>query len=281
MDGFDVLIRGSQLMLNQTETIKNAYVYIRNGFIEDYGEEPAPQDYESSTLIIGGKNRIIAPAYGIPYTDALLYHIHPARRGTFEERMKLLEKSDPRTLIRSLYTVLYELSLYGVGIIGIETIDPSIALEATNTSKMKVLPLGCTSEGCIHISRIGSSATSKKVSVLIDNLEELMIYNSYTAPMFTKRFSYNICNLKPLELLAASRTAYVFYGLNWGIIKKAPAMLAIYNFNDLPLYKAGLIDVFDLMRTCKRVETLIVGQDIIVDGGEHLTIGRKLVKDGG
>ncbi|MCE4617096.1 MAG: hypothetical protein F7C32_00715 [Desulfurococcales archaeon] len=281
MEGYDILIRGSLLLLDKTRFIKNAYIYIKNGVIEDYGEEPVPQDYEYATLVLGGENRVIAPAYGIPYTDALLYHIHPAERGTFEKRIKLIEKTDRETLLQSLYTVLYELSLHGVAVVGVETIEPSIVLEAAKTSKVKIVPIGCKSGRCIAVSRIEPSVEYDEHRIYIDKLEELMIYRNHIAPMFTKRFSYSVCALKPLELFSATQTAYALEGMKWGITKNTPAMITVYNFNDLPLYRAGLVDLFDLIRTCKRVETLIAGQEIIVDGGEHLTIGKRLVKDGG
>jgi hypothetical protein len=275
----DILARGSTVFLDEYHFIRNGYVYIKDGVIEKVGEQPVPDEYEYATLVIGGPNRVIIPALGMAYTDIGLYDIHPYNRGFLDQRFEILEKRASE-VTRFVNRGLYDLSIHGIGIVGVElpSYGLSIDIEKEVGIKINAIMKKCpgNENNCLEVRHLLEGEPNEN-TIYLDSSERTVFYGDLNAPAMVNRLSYNPCLAGPEGLLSNSKIAYKVRGMKWSIADGHPAFIAIYNFNEPPSYLADTrtADIIDLLSTCKTVETLIVGEEIVVDAGEHLTIGKK------
>ncbi|MEB3799439.1 MAG: hypothetical protein LRS45_03830 [Desulfurococcales archaeon] len=275
----DVLARGSMIFLDEYHFIRNGYIYIKDGVVEKVGSQPVPEDYEYATLIIGGPNRVIIPALGMAYTDIGLYDIHPYNRGFLDQRFRLLEEraSEVKSYVNR---GLFDLSIHGVGIVGVELPSYGLSLDLEREAGIRINAImrKCpgTERNCLETKHLLEGEPAEN-TIYLDSSERIVFYKDLNAPAMVNRLSYNPCIAGPEGLLSNSKIAYNARRMRWSIAEGQPAFIAIYNFNEPPSYLADTrtADIIDLLSACKTVETLIVGEEIVVDAGEHLTIGKK------
>ncbi len=273
---YDILVKADIVFLDEYRVIRNGYVYLRNGLTESIGSQPVPEEYEYASLIIGGRNRVIAPSLGIAYTDIGLLDVHPSRRGFMEKRFELLEKIDSSRLRMNMSKALFDLSIKGVGVVGVELPSYSPKLELEKSTGIKIVPITGKCGGRSECVRPSYLESYPEGDVYLDSMESYVFKQDLMAATFLGRMNYNICSMSPSELLSSSRIAYSYLGRRWGLKEGEPALLAVYNFDEPPYYLANksIRDIADLLRACKPVETLVIGENIVVDGGEHLTLGK-------
>jgi hypothetical protein len=276
----DVLIRGETIFLNEYESVNNGYVYIKDGVVEKIGSQPVPEEFEYATLVIGGPNRVVIPALGIAYTDMGLYDMHPYSRGFLRNRFGLLHQKKDSSILSSVNRGLFDLSIHGIAIVGVELPAYWIAVELEEKTGVKVNAImeKCPEDGihCLIPMHLREKSPEANI-VYLNSTEETVFYKEKMAPALVNRFSYNPCYMGAENLLLNTKIAYESRGLEWGIYEGKPTYIAVFNFNEPPYYLTNLraADITDVLSTCKRVETLIVEKDIVVDAGEHLTIGKK------
>ena len=275
----DILIRGDTIFLDEYRSICNGYVYIKDGVVERVGPQPVPEEYEYATLVIGGPNRVIIPALGIAYTDIGLYDIHPYNRGSLENRFRLLRERDYSKVLSSINKGLFDLSIHGIAIVGIELSSywMSVDLEDKTHLKVNAIMEKCPEDhGYCIVPRHLTDKGNEPNTVYLNSSESVVLYRDKIAPAFVNRFSYNPCGMGAEKLLINTRMAFDLRGLKWGIYERNPAYIAIFDFNEPPYYLANLraADIIDILSICKRIETLIVEKDLVIDAGEHLTIGK-------
>ncbi|MCE4614783.1 MAG: hypothetical protein F7B60_04565 [Desulfurococcales archaeon] len=276
----DILVRGDSIFLDEYNLISNGYVYIKDGIIEKVGSQPVPEEFEYATLVIGGSNRVIIPALGIAYSDIGLYDMHPYNRGSLENRLHSLRRRDDAAIISSINRGLFDLNIHGVAIIGIEMPSYWIAVDLEEKTGVKVNAImeKCPEDSnhCLVPKHLREGGNESNI-IYLNSSEQTVFYRGRTAPALVNRFSYNPCYMGADNLLSNTKIAFESRGLNWGIYERNPAYIAVFNFNEPPHYLANLTaaDIMDVLSTCKRIESLIIENDLVIDAGEHLTIGRK------
>jgi len=277
----DILVTGS-LLVTDDEIIKDGFVYIRNGRILDYGGGgPPPEEYTYATLILGGPGRIIAPGL-TAIIDAPAYHARFARPG-LGDRVSLYRGLDEKTALLASLPAVYEAHLAGVTRILVEYLSPSLpislesrvgglyglAAPACAVKRLPETPLsvhiageGCEGEAPIRVE--GEEAYSDEGPVLA-----LLRRTSYT--------------LLPADAYERSMRLRRLLGLAGGVIdKERVAEIAVYNVARPP---AMFLDYApeDVVRRVHasgaRVESVISGDTVVVDQGEHLYIVERDFKE--
>jgi len=276
----DILIRGDTIFIDEYRSLNNGYVYIKDGIVEKVGTQPVPEELEYATLVIGGPNRVILPALGIAYTDIGLYDIHPYDRGFLENRFHLLRQREDSRVLSSINRGLFDLSIHGIALVGIELPSywMSVDLEGKTNLKVNAIMEKCPedSDHCLVPKHLRDKGNEQN-TIYLNSSESIILYKDKIATALVNRFSYNPCDLGAENLLINTKIAFESRGLKWGIHEGRPAYISVFNFNEPPFYLANLeaADIIDVLSTCKRIETLIVEKDLIIDAGEHLTIGKK------
>lgn len=273
---FDVLITGSILYTGR-EIIKDGYVYIKNGKIIDYGQSPVSEDYTYVNLILGGSGRIIVPSL-TAVIDAAAYPLRLSSP-SLKERVEFYGKIPPSEAVTLSLPAVYEAHMAGIGHVIIEY----TSLELPNTlrsliggkyglaypscvgkppgeppSVITVYGEGCGESGQVEV-RDGSGYVSGE--------RVLALFN---------RATYSRLEGDPLTESNRLREAI---GLKPATIEKNErAEIAVYNASRPPgmfLDKAGEDVIRRIYVSGARLETLMVGDAILVDQGEHLYIVEK------
>ena len=283
----EILILGSRLIVNENEIIKDGYVFVRNGIIEDFGEQPPPEDYTYASLVLGGEGRIIAP--GLTALASPISYILRFYRPSMKRRVELLKAlSESERVLLSL-AAIYELHLSGVTTVVVEGLDygyvakvkekaggnyglafPSCEGNPPSTPEWSVGTLRISDpscEGTADIIETGNLWISSKGS------EVLSIVNKSVK---------DICGSNS-NMLERSNNLRDVLGLDSTSMKrKSPAEIVVYDVRKPPAMMLDLapdIEVLNVYSSGAKVESVVVGEDVLVDGGEHLYIVEKQFKE--
>ena len=270
-----ILITASAIYTGR-EVLRDGYVYIEDGIVKDVGPQPPPDDVQDATLIIGGPGRVVVPgltavadvaAYGIRYS-----------RPTIGRRVEFYRRLSDDELFKLSLPGVYELHMMGVTTIFVESLSPRLpfdlarkvggfygAARPTCVEEFRVQP---TLRGLISIG--GGECPAGDVA---DGDRESLV--------LTGTGGYNIDGIA--DVLQASSKLRRLAGLPDPLIEpNSTAEIAVFDTSRPPamfLYAAGE----DLIRTVYTsrayLETLIAGQDVLVEMGEHLRIGRKHLEE--
>ncbi|MEB3816981.1 MAG: hypothetical protein LRS46_03465 [Desulfurococcales archaeon] len=266
---FDVIITGS-VVYTGSKVIRDGYVYIKGGVIRDVGEQPVPEDYTYATLVLGGPHRVLAPGLAV-VADVVAYPLR-FRSPSTGERIRLYEALHPRAQALLALPGVYELHMRGFTTIIVEALDPQVVFEikslaggnygiavpACKGEVQAALPTlsvslpGCSGEGSVTQDDILYIAGSP-IQRALSSMDADTLWNK---------------NLKLRELA----------GLPSGLIEPGqPAEIAIFDARKPP---AAFLDyhpdrVLEAYLVGATVETLIVGDEVIVDAGQHLNIVEK------
>ncbi len=254
----DVLIQGS-LILTGSEAVRDGYVYVNNGIVKSVGAGLPPEEYTRATLVLGGEGRIVAPGLAVA-ADAAAYPIRLLKPGT-AERLRLYKALGGEAALYSALPAVYELHLHGATTILVEFAEPSLPLrlaEAVGGRYGLVVP-------CSEDYRLEKPAALAALlrqpcdSRLPGFLESPPVYR----PSLLRR---------PWEASEELRRLYgeAGYGLREGVI----AEIAVFNASRPPgmLLDRSDLDLDTIYSLGLTVESLIVGDEVIVDRGEHLYI---------
>jgi hypothetical protein len=260
----DVLIQGDILFTGE-EIIKDGYVYVKNGIVEDFGSGVPPEDYTFAMLIVGGPGRFIGPAL-LGAIDPLSYMFKrasckPAREWDCNKRRRL---SPEEEVLLSL-PAIQEAHTVGIG---------RLFLVASRVSSI------------VNIAeKIGGSYGA----LILDECDEIVPHPRLESVRRAEE-SGVVPWICPLRDLCRSSNPYREsaelarkLGVEPPIIKKSgKASIAVFSMRKSPLLGVSIIHPEDgelIYGLGARVESLLVGGEILVEVGEHLYIVEKTLKD--
>jgi len=278
----DILLTGS-IVFTGGKLLRNGYVYIRDGRIESVGETPVPEEYTYATLILGGPGRIIAPAL----TALASVAAYPLRFSSpsMDSRVKFYASNDIKTLILASLPAVYELHMSGVATIIVEGLTPELPIELSRliggfyglavpvcsgvepryvpglVSAVTIAGSGCEGEAdIVEVNGVGFKGSSRLLSVfggLSYAISRFTSENPWAESMELRR----ALHLPPPAIKPGRVAEIAVYD-----VSRPPAMLLdmIEDIDILKVYTSGA-----------RLETLIAGEDVLVDTGEHLYIVEK------
>ena len=267
-----MLLMGS-LLFDGERVLRDPFVYIKNGIVIDYGTSPVPEDYTFATLTLGGEGRVIMPGLAV-IANPLAY---PLRlfKPTMKQRSRYYVAMGREALLKVGLPGVYELHMSGATTIIVEAHTPEIPLDlAQKIGGFYGLAIpSCIEEAEIRGSEssivLGSpecgpgdvEASSDSYPIIIDPI----VYNAgFIKDVWRKNLRLRTLIDSPLGIEKGKRAEIIIYDLS-----KPPGMIPDFRVLEdatkiASLYEAGL-----------KIETLIAGQDVLVDGGEHLMIVEK------
>ncbi len=278
----DVLITGS-IVFTGERFLRNGYVYIRDGRIDSVGEAPVPEEYTYATLILGGPGRIIVPSL----TALASVASYPLRFKTSSmgDRVKFYSSTDLKALILASLPAVYELHMSGVATIIVEGLTPELPLELSKliggfyglavpvcsgvepryvpglASTVTIAGPGCEGEAdIVEINGKGFKGSSRLLSVFSGISYTVSKANSEN-PWLESLELRKAVSLPPPSIKPGRIAEIAVYD-----VSRPPAMLLDMASEDVVLrvYSSGA-----------RLETLIAGEDVLIDTGEHLYIVEK------
>lgn len=283
----DILVTGSVIFTGK-EIVRKGYVYIRGGRVVSVGEEPYPEEYSYANLILGGPGRIIVP--GLSALASLAFYPFRLRKSSLRERVELYRSLDLRSAFILSLPALYDLHMSGVSTVVVEAVDPQLPLALSrDIGGLYGLALpACVEskagyvEGLVAVTRLsGEGCEGESDIVEVDGVgyhrgsRVLGFFSGYyyttasgnTENPWLESLELRRALMLPSPEIKPGRIAelVVYDG------SKPPLMLAENDLDEdsiTNIYKLGL-----------RVESLIVGDDVLVDVGDHLYITEKHFKE--
>ncbi|MGC9047173.1 MAG: hypothetical protein ACP5I6_00630 [Caldisphaera sp.] len=271
---YSILITGEVLYTGK-ETIKDSYVYIRNGVIKKVGNMPIPDEIGEPSLVLGGEGKVIMPSL-TAVADIASFPIKYFRP-SMKKRIEFYKRMKANELFVLSFPAVYELNMQGISTIIAEALDPSYVIDLNKKiggNYGVAIPVCVESfdvppilVGRIKIS--GVDCFGEGISEDSNNYLMLISRPTYSISGFQNAYekSENIrkeIGLKPNLIKEGNNAEIVVYD-----VSKPPAMM-IYNSNE-----EDLINIYGLNA---RVESLIVNEDVLVDIGGHLRITEKQLK---
>ncbi len=241
-----ILITGDMVYTGE-EALKNGYVYVKGGRIISIGEGSPPDEYTYATLILGGPGRIILPGLSI-VAEPIMY---PFRYISLVDKCRLYETIDEASAFKIALAGIYELNRIGATRIVVKYPERSLANSLREA-------LGGVFEPLTY------SCQEKKddLRTIIDprrdihNLESVFEYSS-----------------------EVSKT----YNLGTTVLREGEtANIAVFNARRPPLFfvtKHSSLDPDQIFKSGSSVESLLYGDNIIVDSEEHLLIVEKHLRE--
>ena len=270
-----VLINASAVYTGK-ELLKDSYVYIEDGVIREVGPQPAPDELQDATLIIGGEGRLVVPGL-TAVADVAAYPIR-YQRPTLSQRMEFYRRLSDRDLFTSSLPGVYELHMMGVTTVLVESLSASLPLELARRigGFYGVARPACSEEFSLQpilrgLVTIGDEACPG--GELEDGDRSHMV--------LTGRGGYGLDGIN--DALGLSDSLRKLAGLPQATIEPGrQAEIAVYDTSKPPamlIYRAGEEEVKRVYTSHAVLESLIAGMDILVEMGEHMRIGRKHLQE--
>ncbi len=279
----DVIITGS-IVFTGSEVIEDGYVYVRNGRVEDIGQQPPPEDYTYATLVLGGQGRIVAP--GLTAMADIGAYIIRLLKPSMKDRLRFYKAMSSKDLARASLAGVYELHMNGVTSIIAEGVDFSYINELRELAGGRyglAIP-ACLEEGSsppewsLGMVRVAGKDCRGEHDISEDDMGEDGVLALFSRVTYTLEGIRNAWD--------ASAKLRALLGLGEQSIRKGSlAEIVIFNVRRPPgmlLDMAGRSDpefFKEIYSYGLRVETLLVGDEVLVDGGEHLNIVDKHFSD--
>ncbi len=266
-----VLINASAVYTGK-ELVKDAYVYIEDGVIREIGPQPAPDEAQAATLLLGGEGRVVVPGLAA-VADVAAYPIRFSRPN-MPTRLQYYRSLSDRDLFTASLPGVYELHLMGVTTIFVESLSPSLPVElarrigglygAARPSCAEPYAVQPILRGLVTIG--GDGCPGGDVS---ETEDELLV--------LTGRPGYQLDSLG--DVLEKSQRLRKLAGLQEARVEPQQlAELVVYDTSRPPammMYTAAPEYIRGIYVTHASVESVIAGMDILVEMGEHMRIGRK------
>jgi hypothetical protein len=278
----EILITGSKVIVSDEEIINDGYVFIRNGLIEDFGPQPPPEDYTYATLVLGGNGRIIAP--GLTAVASLISYPFRFLRLSLKKRIELLKSLSASEAAFLSLAAVYELHMKGVTSIVAEGLDyeyleklrelaggryglayPSCEGKPPSPPEWSLGNLIISDSTCKGSESDIEGSDDRWVSR--GGRDVLAFFNKFDlcgeGNVYEKSSEIRrLLGMDKLMLKKGSLAEIVVYD-----VRRPPAM-----FLDMALDLSLIKKMFSFGA---RVESLLVGEDVLIDGGEHLYIVEK------
>lgn len=259
----DILIRGDYVFTGE-ELVRDGYVYIEQGRVKEVGSGVPPEDLTMANMILGGPGRIVVPSLLAPL-DLLGYaaktpRCEPLLPQSCEDRGGVPAEEE---FAASLPAVL-EAHVLGIG--RILALTPSLhalllLADRVGGAYGQVVPEGCS----------GGSGHPKLEAVV---------------PASRLPVKPTPCPLEWLrqdDPFAASEELARALGLEPPRVREGErAEVAVFSLHRPPLFGLSIGSPEDarlVYRFAPPAETLIVGEDVLVEVGEHLMIVEKHLRD--
>jgi hypothetical protein len=267
--GFDVLVTGD-LIYTGSEIIRGGYVYIRGGRIIDVGEGPAPEDYTFATLVVGGPHRVVMPGLAVA-ADVAAYPVRFNKPG-MKERLGFYKSVGLGDLVAAALYGVYELHMSGATMIFIESIDERLvdAVRREAGGFYGVAWPSCAGEpprSELPLVPIASDECGQGNGEEVLFLESRPTYSLIGLGREAWERSLNLRRKAGVPgglLRAGERAEIVVYDA-----RKPPLAFIELNPEEAPL--APFLGA--------TAETVIAGDEILVDTGQHLNIVLKHFTD--
>ena len=278
----DILVTGS-IVFTGERFLRNGYVYLRDGRIDSVGEAPVPEEYTYATLILGGPGRVIVP--GLAALASVAAYPIRLKSPSMGGRVRFYADSDLKTLILSSLPAVYELHMSGVTTIIIEGLTPELPLELSRlvggfyglavpvcsgvepryvpglASAITIAGPECEGEAeVVEVDGRGFKGSSRLLSVfggVSYTISKANSENPWAEGLELRR----ALSLPPPSIKPGRVAEIAVYD-----VSRPPAML---------LDMAGEREILGIYTSGARLETLIAGEDVLVDTGEHLYIVEK------
>ncbi len=265
----DILVRAS-LIHTGSEAVRDGYVYIKGGRIVEIGSGPAPEDYTYAALILGGPGRIVVPGLAA-IIDAPAYPIR-LLKPSLRARLRYYEAMGLEALAAVSLPAVYEAHMAGVTSIIIETPDPGLPQRLADT-------IGGIYGAAYPACTEARDAPGLVVATTVSDPTcpgGTIEYGDESVLALAARLAYNLAGERSVyerSLETRRRLGLQEQGLKEGRI----AEVAIFNSSRPPAmlldYSQGqeVLEVYGIAG----VESLLAGDHVLVDGGEHLYIVEK------
>lgn len=268
----DVLVTAS-IVYTGDRVIRDGYVYMKGGRVVDVGESPVPEEYTYATLILGGEGRIVAPGLAA-YIDAPAYPIR-GLKPRLADRASFYERLDPETLLVLSLPAVYEAHMAGVTTVVVESPSASVAVDLSGriggyyTAAVPSCLKGASGESVVG----GDGCPASGASLVLEGGQ----VKARTGRVLgaAAALNYRAAITSSPDVYRDSLRLREALGIPGGrITKGARAELVVFDSRRPPGMLADLYDLSldDVYRLGAPVESLIAGDDVLVDGGEHLRI---------
>ncbi len=270
-----ILITGSTIFTGK-EIIRDGYVYIKDGKIKKIGVQPIPEEINEPSLLLGGKGRIIAPSLSAIADIAIfLMRFYKLKMNKRIEFYKMLSQKELFTL--SL-PAIYELNMHAITTIFVESINISYVLDLKDKigGYYGIAKPACIDSLAVPPSLVGEVNVKgfgcDGQGINDDDNEYLILLG---------KNSYNTSNIE--NIYEKSEKLRSLAGLSPNIIKENNnAEIAVYDTSKPPamnFYKCDLDCIKNIYNENATLESLIAGENVLVDIGGHLRIGQKHLKE--
>lgn len=246
-----MLIQGS-VIFTGNEVLNDGYVYVSGGRVAALGEGNPPEEYTYANLVLGGRGRIIAPAL-VAAADIILY---PVRLWQLTKEEKLNYYRNIRESTQALMAMpgVYELHMSGVGTIIVEAPSQSVVREMEDMygGEYHMADVLCENRGVFNVPEFCGGG-----------VEGLYLREQISYMLIGRRNVYED-SVRLAESL----------GLPAPVIEEgAKARIAVFDaFNPPGMFLYERPDLASRVYEYLGVESLIVGDTVLVDIGEHLHI---------
>ena len=261
----EVLVLASKIYTGR-RVLRGGYVYVRDGVIESVGEGPVPEDLTYAALVLGGEGRVVAPGLAVA-ADVAAYpfrHLFPSP----ERRRELYRAMGLEAQFAASLPAVYELHVHGVTTVFVESENSDLALKLLDSIGGFY---GVAVNSCWGLE---PPETPKALS------GSVKAGGCGGPPMLESKPVYKPGLLgRPWTSSQKLREAS---GADGGFIEEGlKAELAVFDFSRPP---GMMLDLFDLdldvlYSLGLKVESLVAGDDVLVDGGDHLYIVEKHFKE--
>jgi len=275
----EVLITGS-VVYTGSEVVRDGYVYVKGGRVVAVGSGLPPEDYTFAHLILGGEGRVVAPSL-TAIVDAPAYPWRFNVRG-LGARVGLYRRLTQEEAFAASLPAVYEAHVHGVGRVVIEYSGaglpgelaarvggfyslayPACLGEAPSSpfGVVTVAGEGCGGDATVAYSGGSARAGDGEVLALVGRA----VYRpSGEGVEDASNRLRRLLGLAPASIKEGSQAEIVVYNA-----ARPPGMFLDRADDPARLaYESGL-----------RAETLLLGDTVLVDQGEHLYIAEKQFSD--
>ncbi|MEB2836126.1 MAG: hypothetical protein GSR80_000143 [Desulfurococcales archaeon] len=268
---YDVLVTGS-VVYTGSEVIRDGYVYIKAGRIRDVGKQPVPEDYTFATLVLGGPHRIVVPGLAV-VADAAAYPIRYSRPSV-RERIRYYKNTPRRLRVYSALLGVYELHMRGATTVFIEEVEPDVVVDVASMAGGRY---GVAFPACVEERK----APLPTVRISGEDCVGEASLGAGEVPYLAGLGVYDLARVGD-RIWEANFRLREISGTSTGRIEVGEvAEVAVFDSRMPPI---ALLDLYPQRAPLAplmgaRVESLIVGDEVLVDGGQHLNIGFKHVSE--
>ncbi|MEB3789666.1 MAG: hypothetical protein GSR72_07230 [Desulfurococcales archaeon] len=247
-----ILVTGD-IVYTGNEILRNGYVYVRGGRVIDLGEGSPPEEYTYATLVLGGPGRIIVPGLRV-VADPLLYPFRHTE--IYDSPCELYRQLSPNEAFKLSLPGIYTLHMLGATSIAIRYVSENLPYSLKNS---------LDADFDLYKVECGDSGSNKLESgdVIVDPLNNLQAIKD---PLDYSRIISERLGKEPPT-----------------ISKNSIANIAVFNARSPPLFTvveySSRLDPAKLYGRAGWVESLLYGENILVDSGEHIYIVEKHLRE--